>query len=277
MNNQKQISVEAVLVFIVIIILSALFSGYLTFRVQFERRKEPPQSKTKELSFQTLRIKEQEHKQKHEHFHLVTEDLNLEAWAEKSRCLICHSPYPHGKNKKAKAIMNLHTEFLTCQSCHLKFAPGLVTFAWINPTDLKPKGKPYGTEIDTSNGLLADTDDHYSKLTPLLKINESWDMVDAIDTPETIREAKMYMTNQDRLSPEQKKDIVDRLHGKTELKEFIKCSECHKADGIMNFKKLGFDAARINQLVKMEIGGMLTNYDIFYLPQIFEEKFQSGF
>lgn len=274
MNNQKQLRVKDVLVCVIIIVLSALLSGYLTFKVQFERRKEHPETKTKELSFQTLRIKEQEHKQKHEHFHLVTEDVNLEAWAEKSSCLICHSPYPHGKNKKAKAIMNLHTEFLTCQSCHLKFELGMVKFGWINPTAINPQGKPYGTEIDTSSGLFSETDDHYSKLTPLIKINDSWSMVPSIDTDEIIHEAKRYMKNQDWLSPEQKKQIVDQLHGKTELKEFIKCSQCHNANGIMNFNELGFDAARINQLVKMEIGGMLTNYDIFYLPQVFEEKFK---
>jgi hypothetical protein len=42
----------------------------------------------------------------------------------------------------------------------------------------------------------------------------------------------------------------------------------------MNFKELGFEPARINQLVKMEVGGMLTNYDVFYFPQVFEEKFK---
>jgi len=273
MNNteNKKPTAEALIVFIIIVVLSALLSGYLTFRVQFERRKEAPEAKTKELSFQTLRIKEQERKQKHEHFHQVTEDINLEAWADKSTCLICHSPYPHGKNTKAKAIMNLHTEFLTCQSCHLKYEHAKVKFGWINPTNLKPQGKPYGTAIDTSNGLFAETDDHYSKLTPLVRIGGSWEMV---RSDEGIEEAKEYMKKQNTLSPEQKKEIVDRLHTGTELKEFIKCSECHTSEGIMNFKELGFEPARINQLVKMEIGGMLTNYDVFYFPQVFEEKFK---
>ena len=44
--------------------------------------------------------------------------------------------------------------------------------------------------------------------------------------------------------------------------------------GIMNFKELSFEPARINQLEKMEIGGMLTNYDTFYFPKIFREKFK---
>jgi len=270
-NTQKKPTAEALIVFIIIMILSALVSGYLTFRVQFERRKEAPEPKAKELSFQTLRIKEQERKQKHEHFHQVTEDINLEAWADKSTCLICHSPYPHGKNTKAKAIMNLHTEFLTCQSCHLKYDHAKIKFGWINPTNFKPQGKPYGTAIDTASGLFAETDDHYSKLTPLVRIGGTWEIM---RSDEGIAEAKEYMKKQDSLSSEQKKEIVDGLHTGTELKEFIKCSECHTSGGIMNFKELGFEPTRINQLVKMEIGGMLTNYDVFYFPQVFEEKFK---
>ena len=140
---EKNRRAEPFIAFIIIIALSALLSAYLTFRVQFERRKEPAETKTKEMSFQTMRIKEQERKQKHEHFHLVTEDINLEAWADKSTCLICHSPYPHGKNKKAKAIMNLHTEFLTCHACHSKEEfEGKVKFGWINPTAHKPRASP---------------------------------------------------------------------------------------------------------------------------------------
>ena len=44
-NNEKKPTAEAIIVFIIILCLSALLSGYLTFRVQFERRKEPPETK----------------------------------------------------------------------------------------------------------------------------------------------------------------------------------------------------------------------------------------
>jgi hypothetical protein len=271
-SNGKKSSAEPFIAFIIIIALSALLSAYLTFRVQFERRREPPEPKSREMSFQTMRVKEQEHKQRHEHFHQVTEDINLEAWADKSTCLVCHSAYPHGKNKKAKAIMNLHTEFLTCHACHLKVEHHeKVKFGWVNPTGHTVTGKPYGTEIDVSNGLFADTDDHYSKLAPFIETNGTWK---AVTSEEGVAEAKAYMEHEKTYPPDKKEEIKDRLHRGTELKEFIKCSSCHSANGIMNFKELGFSPARINQLVKMEIGGMITNYDVFYFPQIFEEKFK---
>lgn len=263
---------ETVLVCTVIIILSALVSGYLTFKVQFERRKDPPEKKTRELSYQTLRVKEQERRQIHEHFHQLTEDLNLEAWAEKSSCIICHSPYPHGKNLQAIAVMNLHTEFLTCHSCHIQITDGEeIRFGWINPTGLESRAEPYGVRIDPATGVFAETENHFSKLTPFKRGNGTWK---PITSDEGVTSALEYMDNKERYSEVERQAIVDQLHRGTELKEYVRCSLCHSKNGIMDFAALGFEPARINQLQKMEIGGMLTNYDTFYFPDIFKEKFK---
>lgn len=256
---------EQFIIFVVILLVAASASGYLTFKVQFVRGTAPQPAIDKDLSYQTLRVKDQERKQLHEHFHLSAEDINLEAWADKSSCIVCHSPYPHGKSKKARAIMNLHTEFLTCYSCHLKISDGReVKFGWINPTEFKPEGKPYGTSMDASTGLFAETDDHYSKLTPFIKINGVWQPMKAeevVDIDFKVGIDHEYMQQ------------WHKLHRETELEEFVRCSSCHSSNGIINFKELGFEPARISQLEKMEIGGMLSNYDTFYFPDFFEEKF----
>jgi len=252
----KKSTLELFLVSAFIIALSALLSGYLTFKVQFERRKEPQEKKPREISYQTFRVKEH----------------NLEAWAKKSACIACHSPYPHGKNLQAIAVMNLHTEFMTCHSCHLKVGEGEeIHFGWINPTGAESQAEPYGVRIDPSTGLFAETENHFSKLTPLRKTNGDWKPITSEKGVET---ALRYMDEQESYAEEKKKEIVDRLHKGTELKEFIRCSRCHSENGVMNFKELGFEPTRINQLQQMEIGGMLTNYDTFYFPDIFKEKFK---
>jgi RNase P subunit RPR2 len=271
-DKKKRSALESFLVALIVIALSALLSGYLTFRVQFERRKEPPVKKPRELSYQTFRVKEQERMQIHDHFHQLKEDVNLEAWAKKSACIACHSPYPHGKNLQAIAVMNLHTEFMTCHSCHLKLERGdEIRFGWINPTGTESKAEPYGVRIDPTTGLFAETENHFSKLTPYRKTNDGWEPITSL---EGVENALRYMEEKEGYSEEKKQEIVDRLHRGTELKEFIRCSRCHSENGIMNLKELGFEPARINQLQKMEIGGMLTNYDTFYFPDIFKEKFK---
>jgi cytochrome b subunit of formate dehydrogenase len=272
MTGRKQDKLEPFLVFIIIAVLSATLSTYVTFKIQFERRIELPQKRTKKLSYQTLRIKEQEREQIHDHFHLLSEDINLEAWENRSTCIICHSPYPHGRNLRATAVMNLHTEFMTCHSCHLKVAEGEeVPFGWIDPLGFASKAEPYGVRIDASSGLLSPTENHFSKLTPYRKIKSSWK---PITSEKGVAIALRYMEEKETNTPEVNKAIEDTLHQGTELKEFIRCSRCHSKNGIINFSDLGFDPARTEQLQDMQITGILTDYDTFYFPEFFEEKFR---
>jgi len=272
MTDKRPAGLEPWLVLIVVMALAALLSGYLTFWVQFERRKPAPVQQAKELSFQALRVKEQERKQIHDHFHLLTDDPNLEAWASKSACIVCHSPYPHGRRQQAIAVMNLHTEFLLCQSCHIKLAPGeQIRFQWVTPDGRPAQGKPYGLGLDAAAGTLAETENHLSMLAPFRLDGSVWQP--AMAEQEAAR-ALHYMQNQERYSDEQKKQLVDSLHAGTELKEFVRCSQCHSTQGIMDFAALGFEPARVQQLRKMEVGGMLTNYDTFYFPDLFQEKFR---
>jgi len=259
-----------VVVFVCIATASALLSGYLTFKVQFERRKSPVVKREKQMSYQLFRIKEQERMQSRKHFHRLTEDINLKAWGNKSSCIICHSPYPHGRNLQAIAVMNLHTEFMTCTSCHLKIDKKQdVRFGWINPEGKESKAEPYGVRIDAETGAFAETENHFSKLTPFLRTAKG---LEPIVSTAQASQALQYMEEKESYSEEKKKEIVDRLHQGTELKEFVICADCHSKNGLMDFKQLGFHPSRINQLEKMEISGMLTNYDTFYFPDFFKEK-----
>jgi len=268
-EKKKQIF-GPVVVLVCIAAVAALLSGYLTFKVQFERRKSPVVKREKQMSYQLFRIKEQERMQSRKHFHRLTEDINLEAWGDKSSCIICHSPYPHGKNKQAMAVMNLHTEFMTCSSCHLEAEKKRdMRFGWINPEGKESKAEPYGVRIDPETGAFAETENHFSKLTPFLRTAKGWE---PLVTTAQASEALQYMEKKDGYSEEKKKEIVDRLHQGTELNEFVLCSDCHSKNGIMDFKQLGFQPYRINQLEKMEVSGMLTNYDTFYFPDFFKEK-----
>jgi hypothetical protein len=168
--------------------------------------------------------------------------------------------------------MNLHTEFLLCQSCHLKPEPGeQIRFGWVTPDGQSANGRPYGVRLDPDEGTLAETQDHLSMLAPFRKSGDTWQPITAEQGAEA---ALQYMQAQAAYSEEQKRQIVDSLHAGTELKEFIRCSQCHSENGIMDFVALGFEPARAHQLRRMEVGGMLTNYDTFYFPDLFQEKFR---
>lgn len=267
-NNNRRL--EAFLVFAVVVAIAALLSGWLTFSVQFERRREPKIEKPRNMSMAAWQMRELERRQKHDHYHLGLEDRALDAWAEKSSCIICHTVYPHGRNKQATAIINLHTEFLTCTCCHLKpEATREIRFDWVNPPGLQPQGAPFGTKIDPQTGRLARTGNRITKIDPYFYKDGAWKPV---DTATDIAQALRFMAEKHTYTEEQKKRIVDEMHRDAEIRQFILCSQCHSPTGIMPFEKLGFDQARTNQLQRMEISGMLTNYDTFYFPDLFKKR-----
>ena len=270
MSDKGNSRVEAFIVFVIVVSLSALLSGWLTFSVQFERQKEMKVEKPKAMSLAAWQMKELERKQQHEHFHIGIEDKALDAWAEKSTCIICHTVYPHGRNKQAMAIINLHTEFMTCNTCHLKLSDkSALQFGWVNPPGMNPTGKPYGTQIDPKSWIFAPTDNHVSKITPMHMVAG---VVQPYMSEQDLATALKYSAEKDSYSEAQKKSIVDAMHKDTELKEFVSCRQCHSSTGVIPFAKLGFDQTRTNQLQRMEIGGMMTNYDVFYFPDLFKQK-----
>lgn len=269
MTSKQGSRLEAFIVFAAVAAAAALLSGWLTFSVQFERRKEPKAQKPKSMSMAAWQMRELERKQQHDHYHLGRQDTSLDAWAEKSSCIICHTVYPHGRNKQATAIINLHTEFLTCTCCHLKpEATRRIRFDWVNPPGVTPSGFPYGTKIDPQTGLLAQTGNHVTKIDPFFYKDGAWKPV---DTTADIAQALTFMADKNTYAEEKKKAIADQMHRDTEIRQFILCSQCHSLNGIMPFQKLGFDQARANQLQRMEISGMLTNYDTFYFPDLFKK------
>jgi hypothetical protein len=146
-----------------------------------------------------------------------------------------------------------------------------IKFGWINPRGLESKAEPYGVRIDPDTGVFTQTENHFSKLTPYTRVNGEWK---PITSDAGVESALAYSEKKDTYSEEQRQAVVDQLHSGTELKEFVRCSRCHSKNGIMDFEDLGFEAGRINQLQKMEISGMLTNYDTFYFPDIFNEAFK---
>ncbi len=270
MPNNGNSRIEAFIVFAIVITMAALLSWWLTFSVQFERQKEMKVEKPKSMSLAAWQMKELERKQQHEHFHLGVEDKALDAWAEKSSCIICHTVYPHGRNKQAMAIINLHTEFMTCNTCHLKLSEkSNMRFGWVNPPGMNPTEKPYGTCVDATTGFLASTGNHVSKITPLHMVEGG---LQPYMSEQDIALSLKYMAEKETYSDEKKKQIVDSMHKDAEIKEFVMCKQCHSTTGIMPFVQLGFDQTRTNQLQRMEIGGMLTNYEVFYFPDLFKQQ-----
>jgi len=205
--------------------------------------------------------------EKHRHFHNVVADTPQLPEDLRPVCFICHSDLPHSKNKRVRSLMNLHTQFFACETCHIKEKPGTtIVYKWHNPLDPNPPGPFYGTSYDPESGSLSLGKDLISKISPFYKSEKEgnvWPAIQAQDAPM----ARDFVKVRDRLSPEQREGIKNKFHENIQAKGHD-CNKCHTENSILDFKQLGFVENRAENLKKLVVVGMIQKYESWYLPEL---------
>jgi hypothetical protein len=203
----------------------------------------------------------------HRHFHNIVEHPQLPE-NERPVCFICHSDYPHSKSKKVRALLNMHTQFFVCETCHIEENKEKgIFYKWYNPYAENPTGPFFGTSYDSETGNLAEVDDKISKISPYFIKGA------IIESAIQVQEAPLaqdYMNVRDQLTPEQRDGVKKKFHVNIKPKGH-ECKECHAEKGILDFKKLGFTSNRTVDLEQLNVSGMITKYETFYLPNLFKE------
>jgi hypothetical protein len=187
---------------------------------------------------------------------------------DRSICLICHSEYPHGRNKTIRGYLNMHTAYLACETCHFQPVPdALVDFRWYHPGDDNPRGPFPGTGYEPETGFLAEAEDGLLKIAPFfLKSGQAAPAVRLKDAPM----AHDYLRVRDRLTPDQREGQKNRFHADIRPKG-PDCKGCHAKNGILNFKRLGFAEDRISRLEQLNIAEPPIGHTEFYLPDLLKE------
>jgi hypothetical protein len=212
-------------------------------------------------------IKRNEEFEVHRHFHNVVPFPEL---SENMRpvCYICHSDYPHSKNKKVRALLNMHTQFFVCETCHIEERVGAtIIYKWYNPLNEEPKGPFFGTSYNPETGNLVPVDDKLSKIATYFK---KGDKLESAILKQDAPYALDYMKVRDKLSPEQRDNVKKKFHENIKPKGH-ECKACHAKNGLLNFRKLGFAENRIVDLEQLNIAGMITKYEKFYIPNLFKD------
>jgi len=207
----------------------------------------------------------QQELERHRHFHNVVADTPKLPEDLRPVCFICHSDLPHSKNKRIRSLMNLHTQFLVCETCHVKEKPGTtIVYKWYNPMNPNPPGPFYGTSYDPETGSLSLGKDLISKIAPYYKKgDEIWPAIEIQDAPM----ARDFMRVRDRLTPEQRGGITNKFHEDIKAKGH-ECKACHSENGIFDFKQLGFNEHRAENLKKLIVVQMIEKYESWYLPEL---------
>jgi hypothetical protein len=266
-DHPKSVYLIGIIVWLIILFVFAGVVNHLAFSSRGPGLLIPLVKKfqKKETPAQMALIKQRE-VEEHRQFHHFAEAPQPPA-ALRPTCNICHTNLPHNKTKKIRCMLNMHTVYLDCDTCHLKKAEGkTVVYKWSSPVEKNPKGPFFGTAYDPKTGELEMVYDEFSKIAPFY---EEGGQLTAITHKEDASLARDFVKIQDRLTPEQKKDRTQRFHVDT-LAKGPDCQTCHATKSILDFKALGFSPKRTIDIEQLNIKGIITKYDVFYLPDLFK-------
>ena len=224
----------------------------------------------KKASPEQIAAQKHEEAEAHQRFHHIGA-VERPPEALQQTCHICHTGLPHNKTKKIRAMLNMHSNYLTCETCHLKKnARQTIVYKWYSPVETHPKGPFFGTAYDPETGELEMEHAHFSKIAPFHEKNDALTPIVQMGERDL---AKQYMEIRDQFTPEQRKSETQRFHEGIGEKG-LDCQACHATDGILDFEALGFTDKRITDLEGLNIKGIITKYDEFYLPDLFKENMQ---
>lgn len=215
----------------------------------------------------SLAIKSESEKARH--FHNPANNLALEG--KKSVCFYCHGDFPHFQQRMIRTLLNMHTQFIGCMTCHAdpdKIDENKITLKWLNYSGIKVNGPLFGTDYDLDTGFLISTDDYFSKIVPYLSVGSTQKLLEITeDDPMAIDFVKV----QEKLKGQDRASVKKSLH------EFVApigrfCTKCHTQveNSFIPFKKLGFSDNRIEELTNLNIIGLVQKYKQFYMPDIMQ-------
>lgn len=222
---------------------------------------------------QELKVQRVTERNRHFHNEPVEDLINL---GQKAVCLSCHGDFPHSKEPMIRTLMNMHTQFLGCMTCHNdeeKIDQKSLSFAWLNFSGIEVTGKPYGIDVDPNTGYLQETDDYYSKIVAYSKTENGKQL---LEIPESDPQAQEYLAIKDQLS-DTDQEAVKKLFHKQASPKGRECSLCHthEKDSYLPYRELGFSEQRIDDVTNLNIIGIVEKYKKFYLPNLFKENTSS--
>ena len=202
-------------------------------------------------------------------FH-IKEQSAIASLEDNSSCRVCHSLYPHSQNNMVRALLNLHTGFMVCSVCHLKKEnyPGCY-YAWNETENAEYIGVPFGTFYNPKLKQARKSKHFLSRISIFTNVQgKKKSLMNTWDTAE----ARKFNLHQKDLNDADLKKRLDFFHRDINRKEIsVACNECHSENSILDFKKLGFNATTRNNLVNLNIKGLVTHYKTFYFPQLFDK------
>jgi hypothetical protein len=170
-------------------------------------------------------------------------------------CITCHTAYPHREDTRMRAYLNAHGTHLACEACHHRpDSPEAIEYRWIG--DLNDQ---IVASVTGSRGV-------YGAHVYPCRVGEDGRlqrMGKRVSEPEWGALAERA----EGLTLEQRRAICDPAHDELQG-DPIGCSECHRADGPLDFAALGHGERMVQRLENLEVVEMLESAVEFHFPDI---------
>lgn len=199
------------------------------------------------------------------HFHMVDQYVETRGKYQPV-CVVCHGSYAHGKDKKVRAMLNMHDGYIACAVCHVR------------QDDSQADGQPGRTGqrldflwVDRQTGeFKRAVEGEYGKYpAQIFPVADSGQGTGHIYTPITVEAAQTFLKLLPGLTKDEASKAREKLHEPLSEKP-VSCADCHKTDGYLDFHSLGFPQQRIDHLISTEFVGMIEKYETFHLPSVID-------
>ena len=157
---------------------------------------------------------------------------------------------------------------MLCEVCHINRSKfNSLSYGWENSENAQFSGAPFGTFYNPQTKKARKSKHFISRITAFAPQNgKNRSLTNTWDTAQ----AEAYLRKEKNLKPDEKEKELAYFHKDIERKEIsVACNECHSADGILDFNKLGFDEKKTKDLIYLNIKGLVTKYKTFYFPNLF--------
>ncbi len=187
---------------------------------------------------------------------------------DETSCKECHSLYPHSERNSVRSLLNMHTGFMTCEVCHVKRNKHTgLRFEWVDSENAQYSGKPFGSRFYPKTGITNKNDNFISRIT--VYSTDSGNQKLLTNTWDT-KKARRYLSEEANMHADEKKRQLKYFHKDIDKKEIsVACNECHSTKSILDYKKLGFDKKKTQDLIYLNVKGLVTKYKTFYFPKLF--------
>jgi hypothetical protein len=187
-------------------------------------------------------------------FHLDI-PYSLDTLLDPPVCFTCHTAYPHMRDVRSRAYLNMHGAFLACEVCHHRPQEGeSLEYVWI--TD---RGDQPVRDVEGSRGVYG------AHIYPARRSAEGHleRLGKRVNDP---RWAALAEQAAGLSSPEQ-----HALRGPAHDDNTgtpLDCRECHRVGGVLDFTALGYAPPMVTRLEHLEVVEMLQGTTQFYFPDL---------